>query len=153
MSSFTYTQTLIFFLRFSANWSFTRCSEYLAVFVSNCMLHLPGFCAVIRVTRVWMKKQSGNAAATIVPSFPAAVATGVTTCKDRNNVTDTSGLTGLHTDGQTDRHKLGHLSEGVKVAAQASACSVIQARGRVDQDLSGSRLKCEIYQHRLMPYC
>ena len=76
----------------------------MAVFVSKGMLHLPGFCAVIRVARVWMKKQSGNATATILPSSPAAVATSVTTCKDRNHVTDTSGLTGLHTDKQTARH-------------------------------------------------
>jgi len=91
--------------------------ENLTVFVSKSMLYLPGFCAVIRVTMVWMKKQSGNAAATILPSCPAAVATRVTTCKDRNHITDTSGRTGLHTDGQTDSHKSQHLREGVKAAA------------------------------------
>ena len=156
MAKVIYTQTLIFFLNFSVNWNFTHGSGYLAIFASNSILHLPGFCAVIRVTRVWMKKQSGNAAATILPSSPAAVATRVTTCKDRNHITDTSGLTGLHTDGQTDRHKSRHLREGVKAAAaaaaQALACSVIHAQRRINRSLSGTRLECAI-KHRLLPYC
>jgi hypothetical protein len=108
---------------------------------------------VIRVTRIWMKKQSGNATATILPSSPAAVATRVTTCIDRNHITDISGLTGLYTDRQTDRHKSGHLGEGVKAAAQVLVCSVIQARRRIDLNLSGSRLNCEMNQRRLMPCC
>jgi len=105
------------------------------------VLHLPGFCAVMKVTRVWMKKQSGNATATILPSSPAAVATGVTTCKHRYHITESSGLNGLHTDRQTDKHKSGHLRVGVKAAAQTLACSVIQAQRRIDLSLSGSRLK------------
>lgn len=75
------------------------------------MQHLPGFCAVIRVARVWRQKQSDNAIAIILLSSPAAVATSVTICKYANHITavrdthtHTSGLTGLHTNGQTDRH-------------------------------------------------
>jgi hypothetical protein len=121
-------------------------SDYLTLLVGNSMLHLPGFCAVIRVARVWMKKQSGTAIATILLSSPATVATCVTTCKDRNHVSDTSGLAGLRTDRQT---------EGVKAAARALACFVFQARRRIGLSLSGCRPNCDINQYTgsPLPYC
>ena len=131
------------------------------------MQHLPGFCAVIRVARVWRQKQSDNAIAIILLSSPAAVATSVTICKYANHITavrDTHTHTHIRpdwitykwanrqaqlgkqtgTNGQTDRHKSRHLREGVKATVQVLVCSVIQTKRRIELSLNCSWLNCEI---------